>query len=177
MAPGRKDKYAQYFDVALTQPSTDGAIQAAVNLPVPRIPTAGKATIIEIVSIEYGLTDSKMSATGSGQVLILVSLDDRTADASTGTLITQSIYNGHTIDYWILRQHQTTAGGIYATEHPTTHSMETNDGYGFLVATDKLYISMDTTGGTAAMAAVVTVFYRYVEVSVNEYVGIIQSQS
>jgi len=177
MPANRKDRYPQYFDVALTQPSTDGAIQAVVNLPVPRIPTAGKATIIEITKIEYGLTAGLMSQTTVGTALFLVSLDDRTADASTGTLRTNSVYNPHTIDYFMLHQHICTAVGIENQLYPQIHNLETNDGFGFLVATDRIYVSLDTAGGTGAMAGVVTFYYRYVEVSVNEYVGIIQSQS
>jgi hypothetical protein len=174
---GRRDQYPQTFLVDLTQPSVDGAILATVNLPVPRIPTANKATILEISAIEYYFPIWVPSIT-TGQtshLMVIVSTDERTIDMTDPV---PYISNGHTIDAVDLHIHPGTAAApLSSAIFPLRHELETKDGHGVLVATDRLFISLDTINFPTATKAVVKVYYRYVEVSVQEYVGIIQSQS
>jgi hypothetical protein len=56
------------------------------------------------------------------------------------------------------------------------HDLQSNDGKGFLVAGDQLYFSFATSNTAGQSYLCARVHYRFVDVTVQEYVGIVQSQ-
>lgn len=169
------DIYPQYFVVSLTLSGTDTATQGTINLPVPRIPTSGKATIIELLWLEVNYTGFNPSSTANSSAYLGISTDDRTIDSTTLNTFTA---NPHTVATYIYRQRAFgTATGAYEVQWPFVINLQSNDGKGFLIAGDRLYISADSATSSAADTFVVRFFYRFVDVSINEYVGIVQSQT
>lgn len=49
-------------------------------------------------------------------------------------------------------------------------------GHGVLVATDKIYMLTASLAATGAQEAIVKILYRLVDVGLEEYIGIVQSQ-
>ena len=49
-------------------------------------------------------------------------------------------------------------------------------GHGFLVATDQIYMQVFTNGATATATVRVKMLYRWKNVSLAEYIGIVQGQ-
>lgn len=71
-----------------------------------------------------------------------------------------------------------TAGGTYAVQYnePIVQDFTDGAGHGFLVATDNLFLQASSANLDAAGVVRVKVLYRWKNVSLAEYVGIVQSQ-
>lgn len=59
---------------------------------------------------------------------------------------------------------------------PYTIDLTDKNGNGFLIATDSLNFTVGCAAGAAAVDAVCKILYRMVDVGIEEYVGIVQSQ-
>lgn len=70
------------------------------------------------------------------------------------------------------------AGGSVAQDVVMPYCYDCTDGagHGVLVATDNIYITMNTNGWQGAANADFKILYRFKEVSLVEYIGIVQSQ-
>lgn len=71
----------------------------------------------------------------------------------------------------------------YDNETPNYHDLTDGAGHGILVATDNIWLtglftvgSVDTTSYTGTGFCNVSIFYRFKDVSLQEYIGIVQSQ-
>ena len=71
---------------------------------------------------------------------------------------------------------QFVTSGLNVLIMPLRLDLTDKNGYGQLVATDRLNLSGTAVGQAAATSFVWRIYYRYVTVTVEEYIGIIQSQ-
>ena len=71
-----------------------------------------------------------------------------------------------------------TAAGTYeaVSDNPMTQDVSDGDGHGVLVATDNLFLDMVTGNFAGTTAVQCRILYRWKEVSLEEYIGIVQSQ-
>ena len=71
-----------------------------------------------------------------------------------------------------------TAGGTYALQdnNPVEIDMTDGMGHGVLVATDNLFLQASSANLDAAGVGRIRILYRWKNVSIIEYVGIVQSQ-
>lgn len=60
---------------------------------------------------------------------------------------------------------------------PTRLQLQDINGYGQLVATDRVNINASSSGMAAAITWNWRIYYRYVTVGAEEYIGIVQSQT
>lgn len=72
-------------------------------------------------------------------------------------------------------------GGSHDQEHPVVHDLTDGAGHGMLVATDSVFFGLlNPTGygasGANTLGAQVDLLYRWKDVSIEEYIGIVQSQ-
>lgn len=99
-------------------------------------------------------------------------------DAETATLATLSADTGDplTFAFAIQQRLETGASGGQSLNSPV--SMDTTDGAGngILVATDRLFIVGGNVNGATASSFNCKMYYRLIEVGIQEYVGIVQSQ-
>jgi hypothetical protein len=110
----------------------------------------------------------------------LTTLNPNLPASPTTGILQQVRAQGTTIDY-INRQ---LVAGVAPTnellvDEPIYHNLNDGDGNGVLVATDNLYITLITNVATATGAinnALARILYRWKEVSLEEYIGIVQAQ-
>lgn len=71
-----------------------------------------------------------------------------------------------------------TAGGTYGAFTPSVFEYDFTDnaGHGILVASDYIYVQSDTDNFDATTTHMFSILYRFKNVSIQEYVGIVQSQ-
>lgn len=174
-----KDQYYQYFSVELTNSVANAATQAIVNLPIPRIPNANKATIIELLWMDiYPFEESTTSSMNAKLCAVMVSTSSSIIDVNQ---IIPYALRGNTIAMWWsqTRPAGTFAQGMTETHDVIPHRVDFQDktGKGFLVAADNIYCSMQTANFAGTGHVGLRLFYRFVEVSTQEYVGIIQAQT
>lgn len=168
----RLDKFPNYVTFKLNVSSTPTADYQTVSLqmPIPRVQTKGKATIMELLWVE-------------GRTITFYNAGDQTYN-------TLSIYSGTPattdVNY---DEPSCIAQKSYALDSPTFAPVNTslyysdqwkvdlqsNDGYGFLFAGDKLNLTLTSQNSSAQTTIVGRIYYRFVDVSIQEYVGIVQS--
>jgi hypothetical protein len=72
---------------------------------------------------------------------------------------------------------QLTTSGAFAVEQPYCYDMTDGAGHGMLVGTDNIYLQLGTVGSPVSTAICdVKILYRFKQVTLSEYIGIVQSQ-
>jgi len=72
-----------------------------------------------------------------------------------------------------------TAAGTYMSQMATTgmQDLTDGDGHGILIATDNIFAQVTSTATGNANAVNIKLLYRWKNVSLSEYIGIVQSQT
>lgn len=167
------DEYYQLLRFTGTLDVTDTAKQFVLAIPVPRIfNNKNQPRIIEVLWAKFWGTEPTATANGRGSVWMLstssvlnvsgdITLDPGTAPGVFGALR----WAGSIV-----------TSGAMQVEQPKVMNFEDNTGRGYLVATDKIYIYYDTIAAGAATSFSMMLAYKFVDVTAEEYVGIVQSQ-
>jgi len=158
--------------------AADDYVIAAVALPVPRFGgSKNKATIFEILWVDWYLSLEDVNDVISQKWAWLSTAATR-ADAETSTLssLIDDINDPRSFAPVFTQRSQTTSG-ILSYTFPIRVDLTDSNGNGFLVATDKIVIAAGAVANTAGVSASAKVCYRMVDVGVEEYVGIVQSQT
>lgn len=163
------DRYPNYLSGNLTLSAANTFTTEVETLPIVR-PTAGRgrSTIMEFlwVDLELALID------------LVADNDTVTFVMSTGSVPTSigNLSQGNTVALIKLEQNLATSGA-FPVISPIRLDLTDKNGFGQLVATDRINISGVTGGQASATSFNWRVYYRYVSVSAEEYIGIIQSQT
>lgn len=189
---GTGDVNPQLLTCFVTQSGTDNTTEVQVPLPVARGQAAAqgnRATVIEILKIFWDT--NHVFSTSAGTYIIFAGLSTKSTINSVPTNSTQ-------LSYW---QYKASSAFISYVENaavtvgaPTTLVSNTYTdpveldytdaaGHGVLVATDNLYLisvsAATATGGSntgVTNRAHLKILYRFKEVTLQEYIGIVQSQ-
>ena len=167
-----------------------------VPLPINRFQNAsGRSTVIEILKIwfdtQHELPPANYGATAIAQatyMLITTSQPPAAIDEDTYQLLKMS---GSTVDYAedAIQIAQGVSGGAPAGEpvvydnqwkDPIIHDLTDGAGHGVLVATDQLFFTVGFIATRTLVnnrTAVCRILYRFKDVSLQEYIGIVQQQS
>lgn len=173
---GSGDVNPQTFVVDAKQSAADTSTITQLPLPIPRLPTRpGRNLVIELLAIDFYHTTP--AVVGSATVSNLITV---TTSPNVATSVTNALLDPRAIDVWYkVTQLFVATAAIVAPYIPVT-SYRTNltdeAGHGILVATDNLYFGVYSISTQAANEYVVQVTYRWKDVSLTEYIGIVQSQ-
>ena len=145
-----------------------------VPLPINRFPeSSGKIVIIEVLKIFWDLAEADANNAAGGSVMTSL------AQLSTSTLLAISPTSPRLIGYAQKNYRGAfTAAGTYqaAIIEPFVTDLTDGAGHGMLVATDNIYFGVNTAGFTGTAAFSAKILYRFKRVSLQEYIGIVQSQ-
>jgi hypothetical protein len=193
---GTKDVNPQYFYIPFTVPVAPAVgsltISAPVStpLPIPRFAEkGGRSIVMEILTVEFvydlipaAFTD--LVGTGTAQLAYTVALTTNPNQPANSAAL---LLDPRTIQYDIWKNIALTDTAVGYTINNDTpvrdYNLTDQAGHGILVATDNVYIQQ--TYGTAGVAGttgtgpgqgVCILTYRFKEVGLAEYVGIVQSQ-
>lgn len=165
------DRYPNYFSDTLTLSSANTFTTEEFSLPIVR-PTTGttRVTIIEVLWIDVYPDDIDLIAVDDA--LIFGFTTGGTPTASTGV-----ISNGNTFARMeVLMQGSIAAGGGLDTlKFPIRMDLTDKNGFGQLIAVDKINVYANSVGQAAAVTFRWRMYYRYVTVGTMEYLGIVQS--
>lgn len=158
----------------VTQSAPNTYFESSINLPINRFQNPkGRSIVMEALKVEFGLpTLDSNHAAGGDLKAAFVQLSP-----SSSSSINQS-------DPKVLAQYSRqfrgafTAGGTYSNVENTPEMIDLTDGngHGVLVATDTLFFGVNTSGYANAASFTCRVLYRFKIVSLEEYIGIVQSQ-
>lgn len=175
---GTGDIKPQLLTAQATQPAVNQYGITNINLPVPRFGgNRSKATIFEILKVffYFGIADDADLLHVQFMHLATTDLGRASGDTSSGATLLADLDQTNVIASGIKQFVTTTSGGGF-TKTPLVMDVTDNNGNGVLVGTDKMVLLIGSSSGTTLIGGVVKILYRQVNVGVQEYVGIVQSQ-
>lgn len=159
---------------SVTQLLSNSFIEEPFNIPVQRLAQRkGKSLVMEILQLQWSMPppDTNNAAGGSN-----IAVRAQLATAPTGSI---DPGNPRVLGYSTQNYRGAfTAGGTFQTIQINPYVVDMTDGagHGILVGTDTLYISMNTNGFANPAFINLRIMYRWKEVGLEEYIGIVQSQ-
>ena len=166
MAARRKDVYPQYMSFNVVESAANTLTTIRVQLPIARRPGAKKITVIEIVEIGVDIPNS--DGLNGDQLTVALTFRDETA---------MPTYSDPNVFFRYNTLIAFTTSGSTLREMPYLQRYDTGGGRGFLVATDSIFAMVLGTSQGAALTAHFKILYRFVEVGLEEYIGVVQQQS
>lgn len=177
--PGRKKDIFPNFMTGKVAQSTEGEfVTTLVNTPIPRLQTVGnKATVMELLWIEAFTTDllfdsDKQIATwtftiGQKPTQILDYSDPR---------VFAAYFERFNIIEFGTPVHQITS---HVMKFPKVYNFQDGAGHGYLLAADSFHVSIWSSGPPTLDPPVFSLhwrlYYRFIDVPLNEFIGIVQS--
>lgn len=160
----------------LTQSVADTTQLESFPMPIPRLPlTDNSSLVIEILAVWFFMENTGfVAATTTTQTVFL------TTNASAGGvdgLGRGAFEDPRTIVQWT-RQSVANAAptSFQSVEAIKYFDMTDSAGHGYLVATDNIFLGVASAATNSTNSGSCKFLYRFKEVSLSEYVGIVQSQ-
>lgn len=167
---GSGDVNPQIMVVKAVQSGNDVTGATAQAMPIPRLPTRkGKSLVIELLQIEFVIpTQPTLTATNVTMMVL-------STNPTTPTTTIAAAEDPRTLALWINWTAIAAAGTINLDR---SRVLDTTDdaGHGLLIATDQIYLYMLSGFTGIANTGIARLLYRFKEVSLEEYIGIVQSQ-
>ena len=177
---GTKDVNPQFLSNILVMSAANAFTELSVGIPIQRISPqkSDRAIIMEILRLyvdmpEVGAADiSSVTVIRDTAVFTMCTASQGTVQFNLGNtrcLMANSIatYSAFTAAGTFMQQ---------VNDNPVVFDFTDEAGHGILVATDNLFFGLSTAGYAAAGTAAFKVLYRWKEVGLTEYIGIVQSQ-
>ncbi len=172
---GTRDVNPQWLSFSANQTSADTTRTVAQAIPVQRLPTGGRAQVIEVLKVifEFPQWPAIASATETSDTIACYLC---TFDASTTNvnLATTRVFAGINL----LQRGAFTAAGTYAYIWDFSRSIDLTDGagHGIIIATDNIFAQVQSAATGASNTVNIKVLYRWKNIGLPEYIGIVQSQ-
>lgn len=174
---GTGDVNPQWFRMTDTNPAaTPAYADTPVALPIQRLPTAGKAQVIEILKVAWGLAAVNSAINDAATDSVFCGY---LTTRSYGTTEPTSATGGGVIDYFQIDVTTATQASIMNNVFPIIHDLTDGAGHGVIVGTDQMFLGSVQTADTNPIAGLIRCWflYRFKNVPVTEYIGIVQSQT
>lgn len=172
---GTGDVNPQFYSGSLLMSAANTLTSTAFISPVAKgiFSKTGKATVMEILQVFVSMPTWDAMATATELT------DSRIFSIGTKELSALTMDEGSLIAFFSqVKQGAFTADGTFGMESDNVYVWDITDslGHGVLIATDYIYATGDTTGYAGAATFGFKLLYRFKNVSMQEYVGIVQSQ-
>jgi len=172
---GSGDVNPQWFTLPpATTSAANTFTEIQTPLPVQRFnQKSGKSLVMEILQahVFLGEWDANPAALGSSASIVY----------QLGTIAQLAVSNSLPQNILGVGRNWRgafTAGGSYeaASDNPIQVDLTDGAGHGLLVATDAIFQDVNTLGFAGAATVQARLLYRWKEITLQEYIGIVQSQ-
>lgn len=171
---GTGDVSPQLLTMALTMSAANTFTQSEIPLPINRFREKGKHVIVvEMLKTYWETTEADANNAAGGNIL------SSFAQISTASQTSFSPNFSQVVSYAVRNYRGAfTAAGTFQTVHSEPFVVDHTDGagHGILLATDNIFLGMTTANFVGAASVVVKMLYRFKQISLEEYIGIVQSQ-
>jgi hypothetical protein len=175
---GTLDVNPQWLSGTAAQSGADTTATTQVVLPIQRIAAnaPNNAVVLEVLKIWLEHTNLPASASATETTDTIV-----TAFSTTNTGTTNAAMGDSNIFGWhqLTNRSAFTAAGTYYTivkDAPFVLDLTDGAGHGILVATDSIFVQVQSAGTGNTNTVPWKILYRWKRVSLTEYIGIVQSQ-
>lgn len=170
---GSGDVNPQTITFTATQSGNDANTVQHLQLPIPRLPTAvGRNLVIELLSVDAFHGNPQVPGPGTTSSFLA------TITTAPGVFATPiaAVIDPRCIEFWAKAVQNVTSIGLY--KHDTDYTADLTDqaGHGILIASDTLYFGLYSNLTAVPNQVVWKLNYRWKDVSLTEYIGIVQSQ-
>lgn len=173
---GTGDVNPQWLQWTITQSGADTTTTTAQPIPIQRLPDRGRAQVMEVLKVAITHTAMPVSASAAENIDSISVYISTKSQGTTATSWAEPTVFAAVLDS---QSSAFTAAGTYMSSRPTQpFIMDLTDGagHGYLIATDNVFGQV-TSGNTGATnSAIVRLYYRWKNVGLAEYIGIVQSQ-
>ncbi len=148
-----------------------------IALPVPRFGSMKtKATIFEILYVDWYMGIEDLADHENTKFAFLTTSTTRqSGDTATFNSAATDVTDPKTFAF-VLQDKLLETSGSSIDKFPIRVNLTDDNGNGHLVATDQLTIAYGDVAGSVVSSCIAKVGYRLVNVGIQEYVGIVQSQ-
>lgn len=172
---GTGDVNPQLLSFSAAQSGADTTTTTTQALPIQRLPTGGRSQVLEVLKVfahvpVFGAVASATEAADSVSVFL-----------STSSFGTTAITYSEPRVFWAsirAMEGAFTAAGTYSRTENDIIETDLTDGagHGLLIATDNIFCQVQSVGTGGTNTARIKLLYRWKNVGLREYVGLVQSQ-
>lgn len=163
---GTRDVNPQFLTFTASQSAADTTTSTQIALPIQRLPTSGKAQVMEVLKVFYNGT-APLVETDSN---LSIFLSTKNFSTTATTWSEPTVFSSYQRDVRI------TTSGMVETIEPWMQDLLDGAGHGILIATDAIYVQVVSSGTSVANVVRGKLLYRMKNVALPEYIGIVQSQ-
>lgn len=172
---GTGDVSPQWMNLGiLTLSAANTYTEQQVVLPVTRFGARkGRSIVLEFLEAEFLMPEWDTNPAAGGNLAQAVQQLSTISQTAANAQSSRIIQYANASDRGAF-----TAGGSYFSSQngPMRFDLTDHAGHGMLVATDVMFWGCVTSNFAAAAPFVCRILYRFKEVSLEEYIGIVQSQ-
>lgn len=158
------DQYPQYLNFDVTESAANTYTEEEIQLPIPRLGTMHM--VMEILKIYFHAPVDTLAEDG----FVAYHISYKTQSGILGAGDSDALMAG------ITETQLVTSGGC-VVQWPQVVDLTDGSGHGVLVSTDKIFLGVAGAGQAGARRFEGKLLYRFVAVSAEEYIGIVQSQT
>lgn len=163
----------QTLSLSATQSANDSTAITQFVLPISRLPTRqGRAIVMEMLYVNWNL--NQLVFPGAGLTAVVTAV--LTTVGTAFPVQFNAIKDPRTISAYRWQATTGTVAGFTPVEIDHTDDLTDRAGHGILVATDTIYLHLYSVNTGVTNDIAVKIAYRWKEVSLEEYIGIVQSQ-
>lgn len=171
---GSGDVNPQTITFNAVQTAADATTVQKISLPIPRLPTReGRNLVVEIVSVDIFHANPQVPGPATTSSVLTVLTTTSTPFLSP----VAAIIDPNVVEFWAKAVQNVSSIGLYKHDTDYTSDLTDQAGHGILIATDNLYIGIYTSLTAVPNQMVWKINYRWKDVSLIEYIGIVQSQN
>lgn len=164
---GSRDVKPQLLSFSASQSANDTSATATQPIAQYRGTVGnGKRMVIEVLKVGYFFPANLTASSSIGAFLSTKSFGTTNTTFAEPTVL----------DCHVRRSVQATAVGVIVQDDEVWHDLTDGAGNGVLVATDNLFLQVQSSGTSTTNTVRMKVLYRFFAADVGEFVSIIQSQ-
>lgn len=173
---GTGDVNPQFMSFQAVQSAADTTTTTTQAIPVQRLTSGKSAQVMEVLKVFVETTELPASASATEAI------DTITVALSTASFGTTAVgFNEPRVFAWFQkgsRQAFTAAGTYFAFSPIEPYVMDVTDGvgHGIIVAVDNIYAQVASSGTGVTNTANIKILFRWKNVGLTEYVGVVSSQ-
>lgn len=164
---GTGDVNPQFLSFSATQSAADTTTTTQIALPIQRLPTGGSAyaQVMEVLKVFY-----MVSTLAEVDSFVLCSLTTKNQGTTTVAFSDPTVFSAYQ------HENKLTTSGTFFEVTPIVFDLTDGAGHGVIIATDNIFAQVASTTTSLVNTFRVKILYRFKNVSIQEYVGIVQGQ-